>query len=144
VAIDETCRTLSCHARCIVFRRFQLRRAERAVAYVDGTVERARLHDLTPLRVLEVVTSKRKGSEALVVHEDGQTAQAWFWWYQAKVGELVVCQEPAVRDGTLHIGDENRRGVVDRVPRDIMDTYRRAGSGTDGMHGDRPASDPLQ
>lgn len=88
--------------------------------------------------MLEVVASKRKGSEALVVHEDGRTARAWFWWYQSKVGELVVCSEPAMRDGSLHVGDEDRRGVVDRVPRDIMETYRRAESASDDEDDDRP------
>ena len=93
---------------------------------MEGTLERARLHDLTVLRVLEVEESRRKGSAAVVVDEDGGTCSAWFWWYQAKVGELVVCSGSSVVDGVLQVGDESRRGVVDRVPRDIVDAYRRA------------------
>ncbi len=78
------------------------------------------------MRVIEVVASKRRGSEAMVVDEDGQTGRTWFWWYQAKVGEIVVCRNWVAIDGVLHVGSERERGVVDRVPRDIVDAYRRS------------------
>lgn len=87
------------------------------------------MHDLTPLRVLDVVKSQRKGSTARVVDEDGQTFDAWLWWYQASADELLVCRlmtgaDPArCVDGIVHVGTEDERGVIDRVPRDIMRHY---------------------
>ncbi len=59
---------------------------------------------------------------------DGTTSSAWLWWYQAKLGELVICEQPsgAVRDGAVEYGTEDERGVIDRVPRDIVDRYVRA------------------
>lgn len=99
---------------------------------MEGTLERARRHDLTTLRVLDVVESKRKGSTAMIVDEDGRTGNAWFWWYQAKVGELVVCAGSSTIDGVLQVGSEKQRGVVDRVPRDIVEAARRADPAGDG------------
>ncbi len=54
---------------------------------------------------------------------------AWFWWYQAKIGELVVCRNPGdvgravLHDDRIAIGTERERGVIDRVPRDVMNSY---------------------
>ena len=82
--------------------------------------------------MLDVVRSERKGSCAVVVDEDGTTAHAWFWWYQAKRGELVICRAEAddaddpSGDAGVAYGNKDRRGVVDRVPRDVMVLYLRS------------------
>jgi len=82
--------------------------------------------------VLEVVHSERKGCRAVVVDDGGAMHDAWFWWFQASDGELVICRaEPddaADPSGaaTLSYGNEQRRGVIDRVPRDVMASYLRS------------------
>jgi hypothetical protein len=99
---------------------------------VDGTLHRARELGVTALRILEVVHSERKGCRAIVIDEDGGMLDAWFWWYQASDGELVICREDAADTtdpsgiATLSYGDELRRGVIDRVPRDVMALYLRS------------------
>jgi hypothetical protein len=71
---------------------------------------------VTALRVLEVVHSERQGCGAIVIDEGGAMLDAWFWWYQASDGELVICRagaHDAADPGgiaTLSYGDEQRRG----------------------------------
>ena len=99
---------------------------------MDGTLHRARELGVTALRILEVVHSERKGCRAIVIDEDGGMLDAWFWWYQASDGELVICGQDAddAPDpggiATLSYGNELRRGVIDRVPRDVMALYLRS------------------
>ena len=113
-------------------RRLQTRRLEKARAYVDGTLHRARELGVIALRVLEVVHSERKGCRVIVIDEEGAMLDVWLWWYQASNGELVICREDAddAADpsaiATLSYGDEHRRGVIDRVPRDVMALYLRS------------------
>ena len=99
---------------------------------MDGTLHRAGELGVRALRVLEVVHRERKGSKVMVIDEEGGMVDVWLWWYQASDGELVICREDAddVTDpsGTamLSSGDERRRGVIDRVPRDVMALYLRS------------------
>ncbi|MFT5027175.1 MAG: hypothetical protein ACI9CV_001940 [Ilumatobacter sp.] len=99
---------------------------------MDGTLHRVRELGVTALRVLEVVYSERKGCRAIVIDEGGAMLDVWFWWYQASDGELVICREGAhdAADpggiAALSYGDEQRRGVIDRVPRDVMALYLRS------------------
>ena len=111
-----------------IFTRLRTRLDERAVAHVEGTLQRVRAHGLVALRVLDVEHSERKGSCVRVLDLDGWTSSVWLWWYQAKLGELVICEQPsgAVRDGAAEFGTEDRRAVIDRVPRDIVRRYVRA------------------
>jgi hypothetical protein len=114
-----------------MFNRLQRRSEEKARASVEGTLARSLQHDLTPLRILEVTHSERKGSRATVVAEDGGTFEAWFWWYQATRGEMVICRrdtDVAADPGgiaAVFFGNRRRRGVIDRVPRDVMERYLR-------------------
>jgi len=84
------------------------------------------------LRVLEVVHSERKGCRVIVIDEEGGILDVWLWWHQASNGELVICREEAddATDpsgiATLSCGDEHRRGVIDRVPLDVMALYLRS------------------
>jgi len=99
---------------------------------VDGTLHRARERGVRALRVLEVVHSERKGCRVIVIDEEGGMLDVWLWWYQASNGELVICREDAddatdpSGTATLSYGDEHRRGVIDRVPRDVMALYLRS------------------
>lgn len=117
-----------------MFDRLRQRRIDKAVAYVEGTLVRSAEQDLTPLRVFEVIKSERKGSKAMVIAHDGRTFTAWLWWYQAKTGELLICREsdmqdvPPGHDDAESIGNARERGVLDRVPRDVMDLYVAATS----------------
>ncbi len=87
---------------------------------------------MVPLRVLDVRRSERRGSRALVSDEDGRAFEAWFWWYQAVRDELVICRAASggATDGTVddavEYGNEKERGVIDRVPRDVMQRYLRS------------------
>jgi hypothetical protein len=95
-------------------------------------LHRARALDVSALRVLEVVHSERKGCRAMVIDDDGGMVEVWLWWYQAVDGELVICREVAddAPDpngvATLSFGNGQRRGVIDRVPRDVMALYLHA------------------
>jgi len=111
-----------------IFTRLRTRLDERAVAHVEGTLKRVRARNLVALRVLDVEHSERKGSRARVLDLDGWTSSVWLWWYQAKLGELVICHQPSgsARDGAIEYGTEEQRGVLDRVPRDIVNRYVRA------------------
>lgn len=110
----------------------QTRRLEKARAHVDGTLHRVKELGVTALRVLEVVHSERKGCRAIVIDEGGAMLDVWFWWHQASDGELLICREDAddAADpsgiAALSYGDEQRRGVIDRVPRDVMALYLRS------------------
>lgn len=117
-----------------MFDRLRQRRTNKAVAYVEGTLTRSAEQNLTPLRVFEVIKSERKGSKAMVIAQDGRTFTAWLWWYQAKTGELLICREsdthdtPPGHDDAESIGNDRERGVLDRIPRDVMDLYVAATS----------------
>ncbi|MFK7920007.1 MAG: hypothetical protein AB8G14_18170 [Ilumatobacter sp.] len=121
-----------------MFSRLQNRRIGKAVAYVEGTLARCADNDLTPVRVFEVVKSERKGSKAIVIAQDGRTFTAWLWWYQTKVGELIICEpptsdaQPAGHPDAVSIGNVEVRGVVDRIPRDVMDLYVASTSAAEG------------
>jgi hypothetical protein len=116
----------------VIFDRFRIRSAEKARSHVEGTLHRARVQGVIPLRVLDIRRSERRGSCALVADEDGRTFEAWFWWYQAVRDELVICREASgdASDGTVddavEFGNEKQRGVIDRVPRDVMQRYLRS------------------
>jgi len=110
-------------------RRLQTRRLDKARAHVDGTLHRARELGVRALRVLEVVHSERKGCRVIVIDEEGGMLDVWLWWYQASNGELVICREDAddaADPSGIATGDEHRRGVIDRVPRDVMALYLRS------------------
>ena len=111
-----------------ILARLRHRLDHRAVAHVEGTLKRVRARNLVALRVLDVEHSERSGSSARVHDLDGATSTVWLWWYQAKLGELVICEQPsgAFRDGAVEYGTEDERGVIDRVPRDIVHRYVRA------------------
>lgn len=117
-----------------MFSRLRQRRIDNAVAYVEATLVRASENDLTPVRVFEVIKSERKGSKAMLIARDGRTFTAWLWWYQAKAGELLICREsdkqdlPPGHDDAESIGNRRERGVLDRIPRDVMDLYVAATS----------------
>lgn len=99
---------------------------------MDGTLYRARELGVRALRVLEVVHSERKGCRVIVIDEAGDMLDVWLWWYQASNGELVLCREDSDDSAdpggiaTLSFGDQHRRGVIDRVPRDVMALYLRS------------------
>lgn len=99
---------------------------------MDGTLYRARELGVRALRVLEVVHSERKGCRVIVIDEEGGMLDVWLWWYQASNGELVICREDADDAidpsgiATLSYGSHHRRGVIDRVPRDVMALYLRS------------------
>lgn len=126
-ADGETATPIACQSSSI-FEQFRTRRAEKARSYVEGTLHRAGLQGAIPLRILDVRRSERRGSRALVSDEDGRTFEAWFWWYQAVRDELVICSEASggASDGTVEYGNEKERGVIDRVPRDVMQRYLRS------------------
>ena len=116
----------------MILRRLRTRRMDKARAHVEGTLHRAHELGVTALRILEVVHSERKGCRAVAVDEDGGIADVWFWWYQASDGELVICRredddaaDPS-GDASTSYGNRRRRGVIDRVPRDLMRLYMRS------------------